>query len=179
MTMPSLPAETRSSHQLSWTVFSVVLLLGGVFVNQTAAELPKRVAVQFDALGDPQSFMTAGHYRLYILAFTVAIPLAVVAVMTSTYARVDALKLANRNYWLASQRIEHTRRFLVAHGIWFGTLLIALMCFLHLLVFEANKHVPVRLSNTALFPGVLLFLLLTMAWISTLLMYFRRTDRRR
>jgi len=159
-------------------VFSVMLLFGGVFVNQTAAELPRRVAVHFDALGDPQSFMTAGHYRLFILAFTVVLPLAIVAVMTSAYARVNDIKVPYRDYWLAPPRIERTRLFLVAHGIWFGTLLIALMCFLHLLVFEANKHVPVRLSNTALLPGILVFMLLTMAWISTLLVYFRRPARK-
>jgi hypothetical protein len=164
----------RYSHTFSWMIFIGLVLLGSLFVNQTVNGLPPQVAVHFDDAGQATSFMPSGRYRLFVLLFTVVLPIALVATMTSAYSRATDFKLPNRDYWLAPQRIARTRSFLVAHGIWFGSLLVGLMCFMHWLVIDANRQHPPQLSNQALFIGLLVLLGCMVAWIGTLMVAFRR-----
>jgi uncharacterized membrane protein len=162
------------SHKFSWAVFLVLLLAAALFINQTVAALPARVAVHFDANGVASSFMTGVQYRRFILLFTIGTPIVLVAFMSSAYSRATDMKLPNRDYWLAPQRIARTRSFLVAHGIWFGSLLVALMSFVHWLVLDANRRQPPALSNQGTFLGLLVLLVCMAAWIGTLMVAFRR-----
>jgi uncharacterized membrane protein len=162
------------SHQLSWLVFIAVLLAAAFFINLTAVGLPPRIAVHFDAAGEPTSYMMAGRYRLIVLLLAVALPLLLVAALSRAYSRAKTFNLPNRDYWLAPPRIARTRSFLVAHAIWFGTLLSSFMCFAHWLTLVANRQSPPYLSNQALFLGLLTFLCCLIAWIGTLLVAFRR-----
>jgi uncharacterized membrane protein len=164
----------RYSHKISWAVFIGMLLLAALFVNQTASELPKKVAVHFDAAGQATSFMTVGHYRLFILLFAIGLPLAVVATMATAYSRAAYFKLPNRDYWLAPPRLARTRSFLIAHGIWFGSLLVGLMCFMHWLILDANRQEPPYLSNQSVFTGLLIILGCMIVWIGVLMAAFRR-----
>jgi uncharacterized membrane protein len=162
------------SHTFSWIVFVVMLLLAALFVNQTYGMLPAQVAVHFDDAGYPTSFIAAARYRIFVLLFTLALPIALVSLMTSAYSRAKDLKLPNRDYWLAPQHIARTRSFLVGHGIWFGSLLVGLMSFMHWLVLDANRRVPPQLSNQSMFIGLLVLLGCMIAWIGTLMVTFRR-----
>jgi uncharacterized membrane protein len=170
---PGAP-DRASSHKFSWAVFAGLLLFAAVFVNQTVGRLPPHVAVHFDDAGQATSFMEAGRYRVLIMLFAVVLPIALVAVMASAYSRAKDMKLPNRDYWLAPERIARTRSFLVAHGIWFGSLLVGLMCFMHWLVLDANRQQPPLLSNQAVFLGLLVLLGCMIAWIGTLMIAFRR-----
>jgi uncharacterized membrane protein len=167
------PARPHS-HKFSWAVFLILLLAAALFINQTVGQLPARVAVHFDENGVASSFMDGVQYRRFILLFAVAVPVVLVAFMSSAYSRAKDMKLPNREYWLAPQRIARTRSFLVAHGIWFGSLLIALMSFIHWLILNANRRQPPTLSNQALFLGLLLLLGCMVAWVGTLMVAFRR-----
>jgi uncharacterized membrane protein len=164
----------KSSHRVAWAVFIALLLFTAVFVLRTTTELPARVAVHFDETGQATSFMVRSQYRALILVFATALPLALVAIMSSAYSRATQFKLPNRDYWLAPQRIAQTRAFLIGHGIWFGSLLTGLMCFMHWLVLDANRHVPPFLSNQTVFVGLLVILGCMLAWIGTLMAAFRR-----
>jgi hypothetical protein len=174
---PTANIRLDDTHKFSWAVFICLLLLAAWFENRTVGDLPLKVAVHFDDAGLPTSYMTAGRYRLFIVLFAVVLPIALVATMTSAYSRAKDMKLPNRDYWLAPQRIAHTRSFLVAHGIWFGSLLVAFMCFMHWLVLDANRRVPPQLSNQAVFIGLLVMLGCMIAWIGTLMVAFRRPPR--
>jgi len=112
---PNAP-DRASSHKFSWAVFAGMLLFAALFVNQTVGALPGLVAVHFDESGQATSFMEASRYRIFILLFTIVLPIVLVAVMASAYSRAKEMKLPNRDYWLAPQRIARTRSFLVAHG---------------------------------------------------------------
>jgi uncharacterized membrane protein len=171
--MMSAPRQ-RYPHKFSWAVFIGMLLLAAVFVSQTANELPTHVAVHFDDVGQATSSMAKNRYRLFIVLFAIVLPIALVAIMTAAYSRARELKLPNRDYWLAPQRIARTRSFLVAHGLWFGSLLVALMCFIHWLVLDANRQLPPQLSNQAAFIGLLVLLGCMVVWIGTLMVVFRR-----
>jgi uncharacterized membrane protein len=162
------------SHKFSWAVFLILLLAAALFINQTVGELPGRVAVHFDENGVASAFMAGVQYRRFILLFAIGMPIVLVAFMSSAYSRARDMKLPNRDHWLAPQRIARTRSFLVAHGIWFGSLVIALMSFIHWLILDANRHQPPMLSNQAMFLGLLVLLACMVAWIGTLMVAFRR-----
>lgn len=103
------------SHILTWVAFVAILLFAAAFILATTNELPSHVAVHFDAGGAATSFTPSSRYRLFILAFTIALPIVLVATLSSVYSRARNFNLPNREYWLAPQRIERTRSFLVAH----------------------------------------------------------------
>jgi hypothetical protein len=155
-------------------VFLLSLLGTTLFETLSMRRLPRMVAVHFDDAGFGTSFMTTERYRIFILLFSIGLPLILVALMTSACLKAREMKLPNRDYWMAPQRIARTREFLVAHGVWFGSLLVGLMCFVHWLVLDANGRQPPRLANAALSLGLLALLLCMVAWIGTLMLTFRR-----
>jgi uncharacterized membrane protein len=170
--MPA-PAALRP-HRITWSVFIALLLLAILFVTGTASELPPMVASHFDASGQPNAFMSRSGYIRFVLCFAVGFPVAIVIILTMVYSRATDLKLPNRDYWLAPQRLDRTRAFLVAHGVWFGSLLVALACYVHWLELRANRLLPPHLPIQTFAALMLAFLIATAVWISALMFAFRR-----
>ena len=164
----------RYSHRVTWLVFIALLLFAVVFVTATVSELPLTVASHFDGSGRANAFMSRSGYTRFVLCLAVGLPSLVVAVLTAVYSRAADFKLPNRDYWLAPQRIDRTRTFLVAHGVWFGSLLVVLACCVHRLEIAANREQPPHLSNPMFATVMVAFLLATAAWVAALLFAFRR-----
>jgi uncharacterized membrane protein len=170
-----MPAPAaRRPHLVTWSVFIALLLLAILFVTGTASELPPMVASHFDASGQPNAFMSRNGYIRFVLCFAVGFPVAIVTILAMVYSRATDLKLPNRDYWLAPQRLDRTRAFLVAHGVWFGSLLVTLVCYVHWLELRANRLLPPHLSNQTFAALMLAFLIATGVWISALMFAFRR-----
>ena len=170
-----MPAPAaRRPHLITWSVFIALLLLAILFVTGTASELPPMVASHFDASGQPNAFMSRSGYIRFMLCFAVGFPVVIVIILTMVYSRATDLKLPNRDYWLAPQRLNRTRAFLVAHGVWFGSLLVTLVCYVHWLELRANRLLPPHLSNQTFAALMLAFLIATGVWISALMFAFRR-----
>jgi uncharacterized membrane protein len=170
-----MPAPAaRRPHRITWSVFIALLLLAILFVTGTASELPPMMASHFDASGQPNAFMSRSGYIRFVLCFAVGFPVAIVTILTMVYSRATDLKLPNRDYWLAPQRLDRTRAFLVAHGVWFGSLLVTLACCVHWLELRANRLLPPHLSNQTFAALMLAFLIATAVWISALMFAFRR-----
>jgi uncharacterized membrane protein len=170
-----MPATApRYSHRVTWLVFIALLLLACIFVTATVSELPLTVASHFDGAGRANAFMSRSGYTRFVLCLAVGLPTVVVAVLTGVYSRAADFKLPNRDYWLAPQRVERTRTFLVAHGVWFGSLLVVLACCVHWLEIAANRQQPPHLSNPLFAAVMVAFLLATAAWVAALLFAFRR-----
>jgi uncharacterized membrane protein len=170
-----MPAPAaRRPHLITWSVFIALLLLAILFVTGTASELPPMVASHFDASGQPNAFMSRSGYIRFVLCFAVGFPVAIVIILTMVYSRATDLKLPNRDYWLAPQRLDRTRAFLVAHGVWFGSLLVALACYVHWLELRANRLLPPHLPIQTFAALMLAFLIATAVWISALMFAFRR-----
>jgi hypothetical protein len=155
-------------------VFLALLLFAIVFVTGTASELPLTVASHFDAGGQPNAFMSRSGYIRFALGLCLGLPVIVVTILTMVYSRATDLKLPNREYWMAPQRLDRTRAFLVAHGVWFGSLLVTLVCFVHWLELGANRRQPPHLSSETFAVVLIAFLIATAAWISVLMFAFRR-----
>jgi hypothetical protein len=75
---------------------------------------------------------------------------------------------------MAPQRIDRTRSFLVAHGVWLGSLLVVLSCFVHWLELRANRQQPPHLSSQTFAVCMIAFLIAMAAWIAALMFAFRR-----
>ncbi|HME37510.1 MAG TPA: DUF1648 domain-containing protein [Steroidobacteraceae bacterium] len=169
---PSSPA--RYPHKVTWAVFIALLLFAMLFLAGTAAQLPPTVAAHFDAAGVPNGFMSRSGYIRFVFCVAMGLPLLVVIVLSAVYSRAADLKLPNRDYWLAPQRIDRTRAFLIAHGVWFGSLLVALGCYVHWLELAANRQQPPHLSNQTFAAGLIAFLAATAVWVAALMFAFRR-----
>ncbi len=166
--------EPPPRYPLSWISFGVVIAFALVWVSTTVPQLPEHVATHFDAFGDPDSSMSRGDYLMFMLPFSVGLPLLVVAVMSVVFRRARRFNLPHRDYWLAPQRIAHTRAFLVAHAVWFGSILTGFLCYVHQLIIDANSVSPPHLSNAAALRGLTAMFIALAVWIVTLVVRFRR-----
>src|SRR5580658_8985087 len=162
----------RYPHRVTWAVFIALLAIAIIFVMTTVSELPPRVASHFDAAGQANAFMSRSGYTRFVLCLVLGLPLVMVAILTAVYSRATDMKLPNRDYWLAPQRVDQTRAFLVAHGVWFGSLLVILGCFVHWQELTANRLQPPHLPSQTFAAGLIAFLIATAAWVAVLMFAF-------
>jgi uncharacterized membrane protein len=157
-----------------WIAFALALLFAIFYFSNTVASLPPLVASHFDAAGHPNAHMTREFYTKFIFAMGVGFPIAMVALLTVIYSKASDMKLPNRDYWLAPEHIAQTRSMLVAHGVWFGCLMVAMVCYVHWLELGAHRSAPPQLSNQMFMGGLFVFMALAAGWILALLRAFRR-----
>jgi hypothetical protein len=160
------------------SIVFVTMLLGAVtFITLSSPDLPPLVASHFDAAGNANSVMVREDYVHFMLWIGVALPMVLVGVMAFVYSRASNLKLPNSEYWLAPQNIAATRLFLAGHSVWFGSILVAMIAYLHWLVLKAHQTHPPHLSSTLAIAGLIAFLIATLAWALVLLLAFRLPNR--
>jgi uncharacterized membrane protein len=159
--------------RIPWIAFAVALLFAVVYISNTVPSLPPLVASHFDGAGDPTAHMTREFYGKFVLSMSIGFPIATVALLTLVYSKANDMKLPNRDYWLAPERIAQTRSMLVSHAVWFGCLMVAMVCYVHWLELGAHRSVPPHLSNPRVFGGLLAFFLITAGWLLALLRAFR------
>jgi hypothetical protein len=160
--------------RIPWIAFALALLFAIFYLSSTVAGLPPLVASHFDAAGHPNAHMTREFYTKFIFAMGVGFPLAMVALLTVIYSKAGDMKLPNRDYWLAPDRIAQTRSMLVAHSVWFGCLMVAMVCYVHWLELGAHRSTPPQLSNEMFMGGLFVFIAIAAGWILVLLRAFRR-----
>ena len=161
-------------NRIPWIVFAAALLFAIVYFANTVSSLPPMVASHFDGAGFPTAHFTRAFYTKFLFGIGVAFPIAMVALLSLVYSKASDMKLPNRDYWLAPERIGQTRALLVAHGVWFGCLMVAMVCYVHWLVLAAHKNVPPHLSNQWVSGGLLVFMAIAIGWVVALLRAFRR-----
>jgi len=161
-------------RRIPWIALALALLFAIFYFSSTVSSLPPFVASHFDAAGHPNAHMTREFYSKFIFTMGVGFPLAMVALLTAIYSKASDMKLPNRDYWLAPERIAQTRSMLVAHGVWFGCLMVAMVCYVHWLELGAHRSTPPQLSNPMLMGGLVAFMAISVGWILALLRAFRR-----
>jgi uncharacterized membrane protein len=161
-------------NKIPWIVFALALLFAIFYFSHTVASLPAMVASHFDGAGFPNSYMTRAFYTKFVFGMGVGFPIAMVALLSLVYSKGGDMKLPNRDYWLAPERIAQTRALLVAHAVWFGCLMVAMVCYMHWLILTAHRSVPPHLSNQMVMGGLLVFIGISAGWIIALLRTFRR-----
>jgi uncharacterized membrane protein len=161
-------------NKFPWIAFALALLFAVLFFSNTISSLPPMVASHFDGAGFPTAHFTRAFYTKFVFGMGVGFPIAMVTLLSVVYSKASDMKLPNRDYWLAPDRIGQTRALLVAHAVWFGCLMVAMVCYMHWLELIAHRSVPPRLSNQLVMGGLLVFIGIATAWIIGLLRTFRR-----
>jgi uncharacterized membrane protein len=165
--------ETTVMNRIPWIVFTAVLLFAAIFFANTTSGLPPLIASHFDGSGNATAQTTRVFYTKFVFFMGVLLPVAMVAFLTLIYSKARDMKMPNRDYWLAPERIAQTRALLVSHGVWFGCLMSAMVCYVHWLILDAHRAVPPHLSNHLVAGGLFVFFIVTGSWIIALLRYFR------
>jgi uncharacterized membrane protein len=160
-------------NRIPWIVFAALLLFAILFFANTLSLLPPLIASHFDGNGNATAQMTRAFYAKFVFFMGVGLPIAMVAFLTLIYSKATDMKMPNRDYWLAPERIAHTRAVLVAHGVWFGCLMAGMVCYVHWLILDAHRSAPPHLSNRWVAGGLFVFFIVTGGWIIALLRYFR------
>jgi hypothetical protein len=163
--------------KLPWILFAVLLLFAIGYIVRTVPHLPPLVASQFNGAGHPSAYMTRGFYLKFMLAFGVGLPAAIVALLSLVYSRTRDVRVPNRDYWLAPERIAQTRSTLLSFGVWLGSLMVAMVCYAHWLILVAHRSVPPHFSKSLILGGLLSFALMTGGLLVALLMAFRLPRR--
>ena len=160
--------------KVPWIAFALLLLCAVLFFSNTVSSLPALVASHFDGAGYPTAHMTREFYTKFVFSMGIGFPIAMVAFLTLIYSKANDMKLPNRDFWLAPENIAQTRALLVSHAVWFGCLMVAMVCYVHWLELAAHREMPPRLSNRWVGMGLLVFFAITGVWIIKLLRAFRR-----
>jgi uncharacterized membrane protein len=161
-------------NRIPWIAFALALLFAIVYFSNTVSSLPSMVASHFDGAGFPTAHMTRAFYTKFVFGIGVGLPMAIVALLSVVYSKASDMKLPNPDYWLAPERIAQTRALLVSHAVWFGCLMVAMVCYMHWLVLAAHRNVPPHLSNQMVMGGLLVFMAIALGWVIALLRAFRR-----
>jgi uncharacterized membrane protein len=159
--------------KIPWIVFVLMLLFAMGYLILTASNLPSLVASHFNGAGYPTAYMTRGFYTRFVLALGVGLPVAMVALLTVVFSSAQDMRLPNRGYWLAPERIARTRSVLIPFGVAMGSLLVAMVCYIHWLELDAHRSVPPHLSNHWMLGGLLVFFLMTIGIMVAMLGAFR------
>ena len=155
----------------------VLLALVGVFVISliyAAGELPEHVASHFGFHGEANGWMSKEADLIFMAVIGLGLPSFVIGLCYLTrYLPSWMVNLPHREYWLAPERRSGTAQYLLKHSIWFASLILAFMTWVHLLVVSANKQPSPQLSTSLLLAGLFLFLIGLGIWAWRLLRHFR------
>jgi uncharacterized membrane protein len=161
-------------RRLPVALFVLALVATAAYVIATVPALPERVASHFGAGGRPDGWMTRDGYRLFMLAFGVALPLVVVGAVGVLPRFVPGgTNVPNRDYWFAGDRREASLDFMLAHACWLGVLMETMIAAVHWRVLAANAATPVALATAPFVALLVAFFILLAVWIVVLYRRFR------
>jgi serine/threonine-protein kinase len=106
--------------------------------------LPASVVWHFDFSGAPGATLGRDAYVLLMLLFTLGLPLAVRFSLVGWVRRVPdaSLNIPNRDFWLAPERRDATRAFLVRQTAWFASVFAVFCACVHLFCIRTNGFNP-------------------------------------
>ncbi len=114
----------------------------------SADKLPQLVATHFGFAGDADAWMGRTTYLIFMAGFGLTFPLLLPAVgLALGRLPIRAIKIPHREVWLAPGRRDATLAYFRRQMAWLGVLELAFVIVMHLLVVEANRHRPPRMTN--------------------------------
>jgi uncharacterized membrane protein len=157
--------------------FVALLALGTALLLATVGDLPDRVPTHFGAGGIPNAWMTRSGYTVFMLAFTLGLPVLVAAAIGLLPRLAPRLvNLPHRDHWLAPERRDESLAFLGRQGCRLGGLMVLLAAGVHWLILRASRLSPPRLEEGLLVAMLAVFLVALAVWIIAM---FRRFPRPR
>jgi uncharacterized protein DUF1648 len=161
--------------RLPLALFGLLAVAVAALIVLTTGRLPESVASHFGAGNLADAWMTRDFYLVWMLAFSVLLPVGIVAAIGGLPRAFPGItNLPNRDYWLAPERRADSLRFLAVSACWLGCLLTALAGAIHVLIIEANAVVPARLPGAMFFGLLAAFAAAFGAWLVAIFRRFRR-----
>jgi uncharacterized membrane protein len=162
-------------NRLLMLLLLVLVVIGVTVIAATAPDLPARMATHFGARGQANGWSSRGTYVAVMILLVAGLPLGLVAlVVRMPRAGACALKLEQRDYWLAPARRERTLERLRAYASVAGCLLVVFLTAMHLIVVDANASARPALPTAAFIAVMLGFAVAMIAWAIAFSHGFRR-----
>ena len=137
-------------------------------------QMPDIMASHFDGLGAPNDWSGKNFFfGLYLAIVLVLIAVFVFAPRWSVARTRFGMKIPNREFWLAPERVEQTREFLRRQMMIMGVVHLALAVFAIQLAILANFDQQPRLHSSIGWALALYFVFL-IAWLVHFYLHFRK-----
>ncbi|MDJ0777353.1 MAG: DUF1648 domain-containing protein [Gammaproteobacteria bacterium] len=158
----------RWPRRTFYTLAALALLQTWVYYPQ----MPPVMASHWDGLGAADAWSGRTAFFAGYLAI-VAMVILVFEFVPRFGLRGKRMKIPHAEYWLAPERIAHTRTFFRRQMVLMGIVHLALAVFVMQLAILANFATEPRLHGS-IFWALAIYLLLVIAWLLHFYLYFRR-----
>lgn len=141
-------------------------VVGLHFINNYGA-LPLQIPVHFNAVGEPDGWLTKKQFAIYHWSFIVVMSgiFAAAAIALRTLPRAK-LPLPNKDYWLAPAREKDTLEFLTENLAWLGIVAGGMIAFIDHYIMQAsyagNRSADLSAVSRVLFWGGLMIVVIVL-----------------
>lgn len=155
-------------------LYLLILLVGTADMLRAYPHLPAQVAQHFNLQGQPDNWCSPEQYVALMATLWIMLPGFMLTVaMSIYYVPAKFVSLPHKEYWLAPERKESTRRALGNRMAWLPTIMALFLVALNHDVIVANLSTPPRVpDNLGWIAGA--FVAVTFAWTSETYWRFRR-----
>lgn len=139
------------------------------------AGLPESIAIHFDTNGSADNWIDRDTYRVFALLTLVTLPLLLVWLMAGLPRLTKGRgQVPDCEYWFADNRRQQTEAFLLQHACWLGTITVAVVYGVHILIVRANGAHPPTLDSDRALAIAFMFLVGLAWWTASFFRHFRR-----
>ena len=154
-------------------VFYSLIALAIIQIAYYYPQMPGIMASHFDGLGAPNDWSGKnGFFGLYLAIILILIAVFVFAPRWSVARARFGMKIPNREFWLAPERVAQTRQFLRHQMMIMGVVHLALAVFAIQLAILANLDQQPRLHSSIGW-ALLLYFIFLIAWLIHFFLHFR------
>jgi len=163
----------------SLLIFISLLVIFTFLALNSIGGLPENIAIHFDANGAAASWTTRDTYRICVLLSLAGVPLLLVWLMAGLPRLTKGSgQIPHCEYWFSDNRRPQTEAFLLQHACWLGTLTVAVVYGMHVLIVRANAINPPTMATDRLLTMIFAYLFGLVWWTTAFLRHFvKQTDR--
>ena len=155
-------------------IFFALIALAIIQIAYYYPQMPDVVASHFDGLGAANDWSGKnGFFELYAAMLALLILVFIYAPKWSEKRARFGMKIPNREYWLAAERLEQTKQFFRRQMLVMGVVHISLAIFTVQLAIQANLQQAPRLHHSIAWALGLYFVIL-IAWLIYFFLRFRK-----
>lgn len=157
-------------------IFSALIIVFAVLTFNSLEGFPAKVAVHFDANSTPDGWVSREQYGFYALLLLIGLPLILFAAMAGLpHLTSGKGQIPNHEYWFADERKQQTKSYLLEHSCWLGTMTVAVLYGMHVMLMRANELSPPRLSSDRFLTMIFIYSCGLIWWAITFFRHFQKT----
>jgi uncharacterized membrane protein len=155
-------------------LFFLLVALAILQVIYYYPQVPNTVASHFDGLGSPNAWSSKnGFFGLYLAMILLLVIVFIFAPAWSESRIRFGMKIPNRDYWLAPERLQQTKEFFRRQMIIMGVVHLLLAIYTIQLAILANLSQQLRLHSSIAWALGLYFTFI-IGWLIHFYMHFRK-----